>query len=158
MRKTAVWHGLWLAFLPGFCFPGCVTFNSSTVPPNGIPDPLLEEILRQETLVKKPDSATLKPAILLREVPIRTPLAQAKSVMERHGFSCWSGVADSKGTCLHCTAYKPKKRGLADKIVVKLFYETQRIVNVEITVEYDVLQSDRGFWPFSNHNSNAQSN
>jgi hypothetical protein len=135
-----------------------MTFDSSPVPPNGNPDPLLEEILKQETLVKKPDSATLKPDVIFREVPIRTPLAEARAIMERHGFSCWSGVADSKGTCLHCSAYKPKKQGLADKIVVKLFYETQRIVNAEITVQYDVRRPDRGIWPFSNHKADAESN
>jgi len=52
-----------------------VTFYSAAVPPNRIPDPLPDEILKPETLVKESDSATLKPDVLFREVPIQTPLA-----------------------------------------------------------------------------------
>jgi len=78
--------------------------------------------------------------VVRREIPIGMPLAQARAIMERHGFSCWSGVPDTHGTCLHCTAYRHTPHSY--KILVKLFYDTRRkeITSVEAMVDYDVYR------------------
>jgi hypothetical protein len=147
MNRAAVWKVLALGLLPCCCSAGCGTFNSSAAPQNGVPDPLLEEIVKQGVPGKKSWPVPLQADAVLREVPVLTPVAQARAVMERHGFSCWPCVPDSGGTCLHCTAYRRKSPLAADKVVVKLFYEADRVVYEEVTVEYDVPHPDRGFWP-----------
>ncbi len=66
---------------------------------------------------------------------MQTPLAQARSTMERHGFSCWAGLSDNRGDYLHCTALKRKNQACADKLTVKFHYDARRIIDCEVTVE-----------------------
>jgi hypothetical protein len=146
MDKPGAWHVHAFGLLLCCCFLGCATFEPGPVPQNGKLDPFLDEIVRQEPLEKKLWSVTLKPDVVLRDIPLQTPVAEARAIMERHGFSCWSGVADAKGKCLHCTAYIRKSPDYADRVVVKLFYDTERVVNVAVTIEYKVRHSVRGFW------------
>jgi hypothetical protein len=130
---------LCLGLLVCWTGPGC-----DSVPQNGQPDPLVEEIVRQAGPKKKATAATagaeaLK-RLILEEIPLQTPVAEARAVMERHGFSCWANVPDEKGPCHHCTAYRRKGPAVADKVVVKLFAEQGRVSNVEVAVEHDVFQ------------------
>jgi hypothetical protein len=116
-----------------------MTYGGSPVSQAEPIDPFVEAILKQEVLEKKPKSATLKPDAVVKEVPFQTPLGQARSIMEKHGFTCWSGVSDTYGRCLQCTAYKPTSKARADKLVVKLYYDRTRIiVNALVTVDYNV--------------------
>jgi hypothetical protein len=148
MGKVGFRTVLCLAVLACACAAGCMTTNPAAPAPDVKLDPFVDELLRQEVLAKKPGSATLKPDPVLRELPVKSTVEQARAAMERHGFACWSGVAEANGTCLHCMAYKPKDRGYADRVVVRFFYDHHRVVTaVEVTVEYDVLHSGR--WPWS---------
>jgi hypothetical protein len=127
MGRTAVGRMPWFCLLLcSFCL-GC-----EIVPQTAQPDRFVDEIATQP--------APLNAEIVLREVPRQTPLAQARSIMEQHGFRCWSGVPDSRGTCLYCTAFKRRHAASADRIVVKLFHENRRVVNVEVSVELDVCE------------------
>jgi hypothetical protein len=169
MRQVR-WFGLVLC-----CgLAGCLTANPLATPLPETRNPFLEELIKQEPLVFKEGGKEiklvpprLKPDFILQEIPLGMPLADARAVMERHGFSCWSGVQDNYRICLYCTAfrrkmanvaglpcagavvsayctaYRRKTANIADKVVVKLFYEQKRINDVEITVEYDMV---RGFW------------
>ena len=127
-RSAAVWLCVFVC--------GC-----HALPANGEPDPLVKTLV-QDGAKHLGSPANTTP--ILREIEIGTPLADARATMERHGFSCWSGVSDDKGTCLHCTAYK--RTPCAYKILVKLYYETKpyydtqrkEITSVEATVDYDV--------------------
>jgi hypothetical protein len=123
---------LWLGLVGGCCLAGC-----QAVGPSEPPDPLVEEILSQPTPKKAPPPGATDPraAVVLLEVPLQTPLAQARATLEQHGFSCWSGVPDAKGMCLHCTAWKRRGRYYGDRVVVKLFYENQRVIKVEVSVD-----------------------
>ena len=129
---------LWLVLLPCCCCLGC-----HTVAPAGPPDPLVEAVLKEAAQKRAPgpnaagDLAADLAAVVLKEVPLQTPLDKARPVLERHGFSCWSGVQDDKGVCLHCTAWKRKGPYYADRVVVKLFYENRRVVRVEAAVDRD---------------------
>jgi hypothetical protein len=150
MREATVRKGRWLGLLLCCGLAGCVTTSPFATPLPETPNPFLEEILKQDPVVFKegdkeikPVPPRLKPDSILQAVPLNTPLAEARAVMERHGFSCWSGVQDNYRTCLYCTACRRKTPYLADKIVVKLFYEQKQVVDVEVTVQYDVA---RGFW------------
>jgi hypothetical protein len=140
MGKVPVLKGIGVGAL--FCcgLLGCVTFPSSPTPSTDIPDPFIEEIARQEIIFRLPTFAILSPEIILREVPLQTPVEQARSFMAGHGFSCWRGVPDTKGTCLLCKAYRQKTPTTADRIVVKFFYDQKRVVSVEIIDEYDVTR------------------
>jgi hypothetical protein len=103
------------------------------------PDRLVEEIVKEATRTKTPgpDTATGLEALVLQEVPLQTPLAQARAVMERHGFSCWIGVPDDKGVCLHCTAWRRTSTHYGDRIVVRLYYENRKVVKVGVSVDRD---------------------
>ena len=50
--------------------------------------------------------------------------------------------------CLLCTYYKQKNPAVADKILVKLYYDNDKINGVDITVDCGVSHSDHGIWPF----------
>jgi hypothetical protein len=136
-----VWFGL-------LCLAGCLTMppqpgvkNTQTL------DPFVEEILRQQVVTREKDSATLKSDVVMREIPAKTPLAKARAIMEKHGFSCWANVPCGVYTCLHCTAYKRKSAELADRLVVKLIYQDQKVIAAEITVDYGIRHPDRGWMP-----------
>ena len=113
------------------------------------PNPFLEAIFKAEVLVIMEDGKPLKlnppllkPDVVLREIPLKTPVAEARAVMEKHGFSCQGGVRENFQTCLYCKAYRRTSAVLADRVVVKLFYEDQRVVNVAVTVEKGVKRGD----------------
>jgi hypothetical protein len=114
-----------------------MTFRGGTSGSVPEPDPFLAEIARQPVLQKTPASAVLRPDVVFQQIPLHTPVKDARAVMERHGFSCWAAVPDGTRMCLHCTAYHRKRPDYMDRIVVKLYYENQRVVNAEVTVIYD---------------------
>jgi hypothetical protein len=145
MDKAKVWKVLWLSFFLCCCYLGCETVNSPATLANGKPDPFVEEIVKQEAFEKTPAAAKFKPDAILKAIPLQTPLEQARAVMEGHGFSCWAGVPGTYGPCLQCTVFKPKNQYVADKIVVKLYYQKKRISNVEASVEYNVEHAEHGF-------------
>ena len=58
--------------------------------------------------------------------------------MEGHGFACWTHVPDSGRICLRCTCWKQKNQYVADRIVVKLYYEDDLIVSEDVAFETDV--------------------
>jgi hypothetical protein len=147
MDKARLGRLRWLALLPLCGCLGCLTFNPGAAPQIGQPDPFVETIAKQPVLGKVDQTAVLKPDIVLEEVPLHTPVAQARAIMEQHGFSCWARVPDNNRECLHCTAYLYQRGGSADRIVVKLIYEKQQIVKAEVVVDYDVRHSEHGFWP-----------
>jgi hypothetical protein len=122
-----------------------MTFHGTPSGPVPPPDPFVAEIARQPVARKMEGSAELKPEIVFTVVPLHTPIKEARALMEKHGFSCWSNVPDSNRMCLHCTAYHRKRADYMDRIVVKLYYENQRVVSAEIRVDYDANRTN----PFS---------
>jgi hypothetical protein len=129
--------GLWFGLLACCAFLACATVN-----PNAKLDPLVEQISIQAAAKKTPGTAPPKPPgdIVLEEIPLKTPLTQARAIMRRHGFACWSGVPDNGGPCLYCAAYIRKNQCYADRIVVKFFHEHERVTNVVVVVERDVFK------------------
>jgi hypothetical protein len=161
MRGAALRTAWGLGVLLGCGLLGCVTPPSAPFQPDP-PNPFLEEILKQEVLpatgadgkvLKGADGKEIrsnppvvKPDVVLREIPLRTPLAEARKIMERHGFTCYGGIRDQFQDCVYCRAYRRKSTMVADRVVVKLFYENERVVNVVVTVENGVKRSDT-LWP-----------
>ena len=161
MRSAAVRTALGFGVLLGCGLVGCVTPPSAPFQPDP-PNPFLEEILKQEVLPStdadgkvlkdadgkeiKSNPPMVKPDVVLREIPLRMPLADARAIMERHGFSCQGGVRDDFQTCLYCTAYRRKTASVADRVVVKLYYENKRVVSVAVTAETGVKRSNT-LWP-----------
>jgi len=145
MDKAAVWKVLWVALLFCCCFLGCETVNAPAPLATAKPDPFVEAILKGDALEKTPALAKLKPDAVFKEIPLQTPLAQARAVMEGHGFSCWAGVPGTYGPCLYCTVFKRINPYTADKIVVKLYDHKKRVSNAEVSVEYKVEHSEQGF-------------
>jgi len=149
MRRSAVRQSLGLVVLASTCLLGCATLPSTTPTPEAVPDRFVTEIFKGDTREKKIGPAGVDTDIVLKEIPLKTPVAQARTVMESHGFTCWSGVHDGHSICLHCTVYRRKNSEKADKILVKFYYENNRVFAVEGVIEYGVQHSDRNFWsPF----------
>jgi hypothetical protein len=128
MTRTTVCNVLWLCLLACGC---------QSLPINAAPDPLVDALVEDgQNHLGSPVST----AVIVREIELGTPLMQARSIMERHGFSCWSGMTDPKGTCLQCTAYRRSPHPYI--IVVKLFYDSHQkqkeITDVEATVDNDL--------------------
>jgi len=121
-----------------------MTFRGSPATPVAAPDPFLAEIARQPEIKKSTGSADLKPDAVFVEVPLHTPIQEARAIMERHDFSCWMAVPDGDRVCLHCTAYHRKRPDYMDRIVVKLYYENRRVVNAAVIVNYDAHRTDLG--------------
>jgi hypothetical protein len=158
MCRTAIRTGMGLVLL--LCIPivGCVTSGTPGTPAPFTPEPMnpfVEQILKQETLVFKKDGVEVKvepprvaPDVVLREVPLQTSVTDARAVMERHGFSCQAGTREDYRECLYCTAYKRKSHTVADRVVVRFFYEKKRVYDVVVTVERDVKRSNTLFPEF----------
>ena len=167
-------QGRWLGLVLCCGLAGCLTTNPLATPVPDVANPFVENLIKQDPLVFKEGGKEiklvpprLKPDLVLQEIPLGTPLANARAVMERHGFSCWSGVQDNYRICLYCTAFAaewprflgcrasvPWRRRIAQPIGAKRqtwpikswsssFTSRERINDVEISVEYDVV---RGFW------------
>jgi len=81
---------------------------------------------------------------VLREVPLGMPMDMARTIMEKHGFSCWAAVQDDKGTYLRCIAYKSSPRPY--KICINLYYDPRRnnITGVDTVVDYDTWHGLHG--------------
>jgi hypothetical protein len=121
---------------------GCVGAGCRTMPANQPVDPLVTALVEQASKKATPIPNTVDPltALILQEIPLQTPLDQARAVMQRHGFSCWAAVPDPKGgICLHCTAWKARRGYYADRVIVKLFYERERkVTRIQVNVDQDV--------------------
>ncbi len=132
--------------LLGLGSAGCLVNGQNVVNPppteKKTQDPLLEQIIKQDTLTKQPGSATLKADPVIKEIPLKSSLTKARSIMEGHGFTCWGGVPDDGRVCMRCTAYYRKTPRLADKVMVKLFYEKNEVVSIEILIEYAVYRPE----------------
>jgi hypothetical protein len=126
-----------------------MTFDPRPPVPEVKADAWVDEIVKQDVLDSKNKWRKLKADVVLKEVPIYTPLAQAKSIMERHGFSCWTGLSDNRGEYMHCTAYKRKNQSLADKVIVKFHYDAKQIIDAEVNLEQDVLLPGHRSWTWS---------
>jgi hypothetical protein len=131
------------------CVLGCMTLDPASPPPEPKADNWIDELLKQEAVESKNKWHKLKPDFVLKEVPLQTPLAQARSIMERHGFSCWAGLSDNRGDYLHCTAYKRKNQACADKLTVKFHYDARRVIDCEVILEGDVLLPGHRSWTWS---------
>src|SRR5437016_2647468 len=86
-HMEAVWK--MLLVLPLACLAGCLSFRGAATAPLPAADPFLAELARQPALKKMQGSAILKPDVVFQEIPVHTPLKDARAQMERHGFSCW---------------------------------------------------------------------
>jgi hypothetical protein len=139
---------IWLSLLPLGMLSGCATVHPSATPESSRSDPLVDEIIKQEALDKKGVLAKPRTNIVLEEIPLKTPVDRARSIMQGHGFTCWAGVPDQAtgGICLYCSAYKRVDSTHADRVVAKLFYEQQRVVKIEVTVDSKTVHPDHGIW------------
>jgi hypothetical protein len=126
MSQARGWQICCVCLLVGGC---------TTIPPCGEPDVLVDAIFLQAARDKVGSLTPLNPETVYNEIPRQTPLELARSVMEHHGFKCITGVNDSKGTCVWCTACKREEDGSASRVVVKLFTDNDLVVDVEVTIE-----------------------
>ena len=125
---------------------GCL-LNGEAVKPappavNQPGDPLLELIVKQDVLTKQPGSATLKADPVLKEIPLQTPLRRREPPWR--SMDLFAGAVSRKmaASVCACTAFKRKTPFVADKVMVKLFYEKNVVVAEEVAIEYAVLRHE----------------
>jgi hypothetical protein len=149
MRRFALRQTLGLVLLGSACWLGCASFHSTAPTPPSTPeeitDPLVKEIFKADKRDKKGGQIGIDADVVLHEIPLRTPVAKARTIMESHGFKVWSGVPDGNSVCLHCTFYRRRTPQLDDKIFVKIYYENKQVIEVQGNVEYGVLHADHTF-------------
>ena len=138
MGRSRAWGKLLLGVVSCSAFAGCLTLDLSGGWNNGTDDPLQAEIFKQYKLAARPGWWKPDSAIVLAEIPAGTPLPEAHSVMQRHGFQCSDGLSDEQGTYLHCTAYRRTGRKTCDRISVKVYDQGGRVTDIDVTTYYDV--------------------
>jgi hypothetical protein len=106
-------------------------FSPSTVCPSAGPDNFQEEIFNQESAGGSSDPWRQDPGVVLKEVPLGTPVDEARSVMERHRFECSDGQSEGKA-CLVCKACKATGWMTADVAIVVLYYRGGKITDVSV--------------------------
>ena len=134
-QKT--WIGLLMAIVACNSFLGCTTVPSRTVADDVKPDPLCEQIGKQKTIEVGPGWCKVDPAVVLKEVPLGTPLPQARSIMEGHGFHCLDGTGDAQGPFLRCTAYEGTGWVAGVATVVKVYYRAGQVTDIQIVRRFD---------------------
>ena len=113
-------------------FLGCATIDSTTRAEVVKPDPLCEQISKQKTIEVGSGWCKVDPAVVLKEIPLGTPLPQARSIMEGHGFHCLDGTGDSQGIFLKCTANNGSRWVVAVGTVVKIYHQAGRVTDIQI--------------------------
>jgi len=116
-------------------FGGCRLLSSSSSSESVKGDRLLEEIVGGETVEAKAGWWRKDPAVVLKEIPIGTPVDQAKAVMEAHGFKC-SEQPEQNGPFLLCHAFKRTGFLTGTGIDIKIVHHASRVTNVEVVTSY----------------------
>jgi len=73
---------------------GCQALNFGALRQNGKADPFQEEITSAGVLEGTAGYWKIKPDVVLKEIPVGTPVLQAQAVMEKHGFSSSYGSTE----------------------------------------------------------------
>ena len=124
---------------------GLPALKSCTGPPPGIADPFTLELFQQAALDRKSGQPPLLPDLVLHEVPLQTPVSEA------HHGTAWLcllvAVPHGNYYTVRCLCWKQKNEYLADRIVVKLFYEKDRIVSEDVAYETDVQHPEHSLLP-----------
>ena len=98
------------------------------------PDPVQEAIKKGEILEDQGwlQHRTMNPSVVLKFIPSGTPIEQAKSFMEVHGFTCVF-TQDYAGMHLYCSCFRRLPCSLlpaGQTMVVKLYYG-QRLIGYD---------------------------
>src|SRR5271157_84550 len=89
--------------LLGCCgFAGCQALDSLSSVGSAKLDSLQEEIEKQATVDTEGGWWRKDPGVVLKEIPIGTPVDQARAFMEGHGFKCSEQHAEQGDAYLLC--------------------------------------------------------
>jgi hypothetical protein len=96
-------------------------------------DALQEAIARQPTIEAKAGWWKKDPGVVLQEIPLGTPLSQARAVMKGHGFECSEGAEG----CLVCKAFKRTDWLCGIITIVTIHHQGGKVTDLEVVRQYD---------------------
>lgn len=100
------------------------------------PDSLQHRICKADVLESSAGSWKLCPDVVLREIPLGTPVDEAQSVMKRQGFSCRDATEDNRKFLL-CRSSQMTSWITSTAIEVRLYNQTGKITDVEVATYYE---------------------
>lgn len=105
-------------------------------------DPLQVGICYGEKLEFHNGKWKINPALVLREIPLNSPIDKAETVMKDHGFFCSHGSTENdeqpvlkEGTYLHATTFCRLSFRSVERITVTVFYEENKVTDVDVVVQ-----------------------
>ena len=134
MRSRGSVRGL-LTLLACAGFAGCQVVSLGEPGTARKADPLQEALLKAEVVEAKQGWWKYNPAAVLKEVPPGTPVEQARSVMQGHGFTCKQATG-ATGSSLVCRAYRPLNTLLSHVTVVTFACRAGKVGEVTV-IAYD---------------------
>ena len=136
MGKNRNIYRVFLTLLTCSGLAGCQALGSLSSSGSARLDPLQEEIVKQEAVDSRAGWWRKDPGVVLKEIPIGTPLDQARAVMEGHGFQC-SQHTEQDSSYLLCHAYQTTSILTGTGINVKIFHQATRVTGAEVVTYYD---------------------
>lgn len=134
MGKNPKLYRVFLFLLACSGSAGCQALGSSSISGSSKIDPLQEEIA--QPLKSKINQGRKDPEVVLKEIPIGTPVGQARAVMEGHGFKCSEGSKEGSSYLL-CHASLRTGLMTGTGIDVKIFHQASRVTGAEVVTYYD---------------------
>ncbi len=132
-----------LVFLSGSLLVGCQGVSPGLIGQDQQTDPLQEAIFKQgkgeEAFFQKLKLEsyqetvwTPNPAPVLKEIPLGSPVARARAVMQQHGFRCVDLVTADKRPFLSCTALKKTSWVTGEAIRVEIYHQAGEVTDVKV--------------------------
>jgi hypothetical protein len=132
-----------LLFLSGSLLVGCVGISPGLIGQDEKTDPMQAAIFKQakgeeavfqklKALSYQADVWVPNPAPVLEEIPLGSPVARARAVMQRHSFRCVDLVTDDKRPFLSCTATQKTRWLGKDAVRVEIYYQAGEVSDVKV--------------------------
>ena len=132
-----------LLFLSGSLLVGCQVTSPGLIGQDEKTEPLQQAIFKQakgeEAVFQKlklisyqADVWVPNPAPVLEEIPLGSPVARARAVMQRHGFRCVDLVTADKHPFISCTASQKTRWLGKDAVRVEIYYQAGEVTDVKV--------------------------
>jgi hypothetical protein len=112
---------------------GCQGVSPALIGQDQRNEPLQEAIFNQANLQSPQEGICLtSPAPVLLEIPVGSPVENARAVMQRHGFQCADRVTADNRPFLSCTASKRTSWVTGNSIRVEIYYQGGEVTDLKV--------------------------
>jgi hypothetical protein len=96
-------------------------------------EPLQEAIFNQAKLQSpQEDVCVTSPTAILPEIPLGSPVDNARAVMQRHGFQCADLLTVDNRPFLSCTTSKKTSWVTGNSIRVEIYYQAGEVTDLKV--------------------------